>query len=101
MNSLHNKMERQTLTSDTVINHRLSAVQPNNTALAQKTEAFLYGFLAGMSYAEQTTCYVGLQNTIYNTYQCIEYSAVYIPANTMNFALASSSLTDAVNSVYA
>ena len=84
-----------------MIQPRLQAVQPNNTALAKKTESILYGLLEGMSYAQKTTCFVGLQNTIFNAYKCYEFSAIYLPSNTMQFALAGKSLSDAVNSVYA
>ncbi len=99
---LHSNLQRQTAISDTIIRNRLEQSTPMvNVSTATMVENIAYGLLSGMSYELQTSCNVGLQNTIYSASQIVNQVLTLNPLELMNIGISSTSLSSAVGSVYA
>ena len=71
------------------------------SAEARMIEEFLYGFLEGMSFKEQASCYSGLTSMIYQGFEALNYREVYKPWNTLKFTVATQKFSEATNVVYA
>jgi hypothetical protein len=53
-----------------------------------------------MSFNETVNCKAGLVNTIYYAFEVLQYRQIYVPSNTIKFAVATSKLTEATNTIY-
>lgn len=105
MGVVHDNMMRHNERSSHIDMMRKGGMMPSyragNTVEEQQFEEWLYGALDGMSFKESATCFTGLKSTIYYGFEALNYRQVYIPSNTIKFAIAAQKLSEATNTIYA
>lgn len=106
MNVLHNKM----MTMNAKADMSLAAAARGETVSKkigldpayQTFEQFLKGLLKGMTFANDGgACKSGLLEIVDQAFNLLQYREIYVPSNTMKFAISVNKLSDASNTVYA
>jgi hypothetical protein len=106
MDHLHNKMMAAVGRSE----NSLAALDRGQTVSAKigleeeyvLLESFLKGLLRGMTFSNDGgACKSGLIDVVDQAFNLLEYREIFIPSNTMKFAISVNKLSDAGNTVYA